>query len=154
MYDPFLEAVGVKTEEQAMKDSLRSALGVRRGSKIYARAELKGERRAFRAEFASLIRAESRRYIGAVQPVGCTAGQEKKVLDTFFAEGGRNALCSPGSDGAVKAGGIDPTAGRGAGDQAGSQRQGTDRPVPVSRRPQSQPEYRSGGECVALQVKI
>jgi hypothetical protein len=27
MNDPFLEAVGVKTEQQAMKDSLRSALG-------------------------------------------------------------------------------------------------------------------------------
>lgn len=45
MNDRFLEAVGVETVEQAMKDSLKSALGVWRGSKIYKRAELKGERK-------------------------------------------------------------------------------------------------------------
>ena len=55
---------------------------------------------------------------------------------------------------ADEAGGVDPAAGRGAGDQAASQRQGTDRAVPVPRRPQSQPEHRSGGERVALQGRV
>ena len=69
MNDRFLEAVGVETVEQAMKDSLKSALGVRRGSKIYKRAELKGERKRFRAEFAKVIIEESRPYIEAVKTV-------------------------------------------------------------------------------------
>jgi len=69
MNDCFLEAVGVETVEQAMKDSLKSALGVRRGSKIYKRAELKGERKRFRAEFAKVIIEESRPYIDAEKTV-------------------------------------------------------------------------------------
>jgi hypothetical protein len=63
MNDRFLEAVGVKTEEAAMQDSLKSALGVRRGAKVYGRADIGDERSLFRAEWARLIRDESKRYI-------------------------------------------------------------------------------------------
>ena len=48
----------------------------------------------------------------------------------------------------------DPAACRGAGDQADAQRQGADRPVPVPRRPESQPEYRPGEKRVELQGRL
>jgi hypothetical protein len=65
MNDPFLEQTGVKTEEDAMKETLKSALQQRR-NKVYARDEVGNERREFRSELAKLIREESRRYTQAV----------------------------------------------------------------------------------------
>ncbi len=69
MNDRFLKEVGVATEEGAMKDSIKSALRVRRGSKIYCRAEVGNERTAFRAELARLIRRESERYVHPADPI-------------------------------------------------------------------------------------
>ena len=76
------------------------------------------------------------------------------TLKTAWKEKQADALCSPGSDGAVEAGSLRAAACRGARDQAASLGQGADRAVPVPRRPQSQPEHRPGEKCVELQRRL
>ena len=61
MNDLFLELTGVETEQDAMKESINAAVGVRRGGKIYATDD-GNERGAFKKELATLIRKESERY--------------------------------------------------------------------------------------------
>jgi len=62
MSDHFLDETGVKTEADAMRETLKSALQQRQNT-VYARAERGNERTEFRSEFAKLIRSESRRYV-------------------------------------------------------------------------------------------
>ena len=59
MNDLFLDFVGVKTEEGAMRETLKSALG---RNKVYAREEAGDERAEFRREWARLFREDSKRY--------------------------------------------------------------------------------------------
>lgn len=61
---PFLEAMGVRNTERAMKESLLSALG---RNPTYRGDEAGNDRVRFRAEWARLIRQESSRY---TEPVG------------------------------------------------------------------------------------
>lgn len=63
MNDPFLQFVCVETEEEAMKESLKSALGRNR---VYGREEIGNERLTFRREWARLLRQESERYSGPI----------------------------------------------------------------------------------------
>jgi hypothetical protein len=66
--DPFLEETGVKTEEDAIREALKSALQQRQ-NKVYTRDEVGNERREFRNMLAKLIREESKRYTQPLQPV-------------------------------------------------------------------------------------
>ncbi len=59
--DPFLELTGVKTEADAVREALKSALQQRQ-NKVYARDEVGSERTEFRSELARLIREESKVY--------------------------------------------------------------------------------------------
>jgi len=68
MNDLFLELTGVSTERDAMRASLQAAVGVRRGGKIYA-TDNGNERRAFKKDWASLIREESERYTHPAEPI-------------------------------------------------------------------------------------
>jgi len=62
MNDPFLEAVGVNTEQVAMNESIKAAVQQRQ-NRVYSREEVGDERSRFRAEWARLIRDESKRYL-------------------------------------------------------------------------------------------
>jgi hypothetical protein len=64
--DEFLEIIPVRNERDAMKDSISSAARVRGGKKIYEDGVRKPE---FRAEWRSLIRKESIRYVQNSQTV-------------------------------------------------------------------------------------
>jgi hypothetical protein len=65
--DDFLEIIPVRNEQDAMKDSIGSALRVR-GKRVY-RTEAPEKRKAFREEWDRLIRQESQRYIQATQAI-------------------------------------------------------------------------------------
>jgi len=63
MIDPFLKSVGVSSEQAAMTETLKSALG---RNKVYKREEVGNERGEFRAEWARLLRHESKHYLAPV----------------------------------------------------------------------------------------
>jgi hypothetical protein len=65
MGDHFLDETGVKTEADAMRETLKSALQQRQNT-VYTRAERGNERMEFRSEFAKLIRSESQSYIAPI----------------------------------------------------------------------------------------
>jgi len=79
MIDPFLQAVGVHTEERAIRESLLSALG---RNKTYRDGPDDGIRIAFRTAWATLIRDESRTY---AQPVSDSQHCEiiQRISDTL-----------------------------------------------------------------------
>jgi len=58
--DAFLEADGVKTEADAMRESIKAAL---QRNRTYKRQVADHRRKEFRTEWARLIREESQRYI-------------------------------------------------------------------------------------------
>ena len=60
--DHFLDQTGVRTEADAMRETLKSSLQQRQNT-VYARPERGNERAEFRSEFARLIRNECRRYV-------------------------------------------------------------------------------------------
>ncbi len=68
MDDLFLELTRVETEQDTMKESINAAVGVRRGGKIYATDD-GNERRAFKTEWAMLIRKGSARYTHPAEPI-------------------------------------------------------------------------------------
>jgi hypothetical protein len=82
--DPFLEVTGVNTEEDAMRETLKSALQQRQ-NKVYARDEVGSERKAFRSELARLIREESQRYTQPNQPMSDIqhCGNIRRISDTL-----------------------------------------------------------------------
>lgn len=68
MSDPFLKETGVKTEEDAMREALKSALQQRQ-NKVYATDDVGNEREEFRAVLARLLREASKRYAQPTEPV-------------------------------------------------------------------------------------
>jgi hypothetical protein len=80
--DRFLEADGVKTEEDAMRWSLNAAVQQRAGGKVYRNDEGRPE---FRSDWAKLIREESQPYSQPTQPVSdvqhCAA--IRRISDTL-----------------------------------------------------------------------
>ena len=84
MSDPFLEVTGVKTEADAMRESLKSTLQQRQ-NKVYARNEAGNERTAFRSELARFIREESQNYAQPNQPISDIQHCEtiRRISDTL-----------------------------------------------------------------------
>jgi hypothetical protein len=66
--DKWLGIIPVTDERGAMKDSINSALRVR-GARVYREETHERNKGPFRAEWESLIRQESQRYIRATQPI-------------------------------------------------------------------------------------
>ena len=84
MSDPFLEVTGVRTDEDAMREALKSALQQRQ-NKVYARDEVSNERTEFRAELARLIREEAQYYIRPNQSISDIQHCEsiRRISDTL-----------------------------------------------------------------------
>ena len=74
MSDPFLIATGVRGEQGAMTESLKSALQQRQNT-VYSRPEFGDERTRFRNALAQVIRSEAARY-----------RQPSRVLDAVHCE--------------------------------------------------------------------
>jgi hypothetical protein len=62
MDDQFLKSTGVKDEDDAMREALKSALQQRQ-NKVYKGVEMGTERKGVRTEWSNLIRDESKGYI-------------------------------------------------------------------------------------------
>lgn len=82
MVDLFLEADGVKTEGDAAGKSFAGAL---QHNSTYLEGVGENSRRQFRAEWAKLIRAESKVYVRLVQPVSDNAHCEaiRRIADSL-----------------------------------------------------------------------
>jgi hypothetical protein len=84
MIDRFLEATDVKTEQDAIKETLKAALAQRQ-NRVYARDEVANEREEFRTELRRLLRELSQRYSQPTQPISDTQHCEaiRLISDTL-----------------------------------------------------------------------
>ena len=69
MSDPFLEIGPVRTEQDAMKESIGSAVKVRNGTVVYRKGADEKNKANFRSKWAGLIRRESQLYVRPAQPI-------------------------------------------------------------------------------------
>ncbi len=67
--DPFLDILSVENEQDAMKDSIGSAVRPRRGQVIYQKGAAEKDKEKFRNQWAALIRQESQAYLQPIQPI-------------------------------------------------------------------------------------
>lgn len=77
MDDHFLKITGVRNEEDAMREALKSALQQRQ-NRVYSRDEVDDERKQFRTEWSRLIRNESKVYISS--DVGRSDAEHREAI--------------------------------------------------------------------------